>query len=245
MISLNKIKFFLKELGYSDSALKDLMEQIRFFEEEAAKRDVIIKEYFHEECLNAIINTVTEEILRHKTEVYNILDVGAGSGFFTDRIRRNLGNHGLIPKIYGLDITPSMLRELAKKDIIPIWGAADKIKESILLNNIHFGLEAPGKYDVIISTLALHHFHSPKSVLSSMKSVLNNEGLVIIVDILKHDNDGLHDKLRDIHLGFDTGDILDLASGLYHYVKVDRLDNVYCYVDGLKVGLFKAVMKHV
>ncbi|WP_371731554.1 class I SAM-dependent methyltransferase [Thermococcus sp. MV11] len=47
-------------------------------------------------------------------------------------------------------------------------------------------MNAPKEFDVVLSTLAFHHFLKPEAVLGSMKEVLANGGKVVIIDVLKH-----------------------------------------------------------
>jgi|Deesub1362B_J571_1020462.scaffolds.fasta_scaffold00023_102 SAM-dependent methyltransferase len=242
-LNIDLVEELLRRLGLDSKEIGGLMEQIDFFEEEASQRDHIVKDYFGDECVSAVIDELYREISRVGVKYPYILDVGAGSGFFTNIVKLRLRESGFKPYIYGLDISPGMLSELEKKGITPIWGVADKISESIFLNNEYFDTQIPLRYDIVISTLALHHFHSPRDVLRSMRSVLRESGEVIILDVLKHGYEDLHEKLKDVHLGFDVEEIRNLAREIFPVVDVDILDGVYCRVDDTEVGLFKALMK--
>jgi len=124
--SISEVKGFLKNLSFDESSVNELMEQIKYFETEAPKRDDIVRDYFREECIETIVNDIVEEILRLNRENIKLLDVAAGSGFFTERIKKKLKGRGVKVDVYALDITPSMLRRLNEKGITLIWGLPRK-----------------------------------------------------------------------------------------------------------------------
>lgn len=239
--SISEVKEFLKKLGFDESSVNELIEQIEYFEGEAPQRDDIVRDYLREECIETIVNDIVEEILKLNKENIKLLDVAAGSGFFTERIKKKLEERGVKADVYALDITPSMLRRLNEKGITPIWGVAEKIHESIEVANEHYGINAPKEFDVVLSTLAFHHFLKPEIVLKSMKSVLKESGKVIIVDILKHEHEEFKETLKDTHLGFTLEEIEGLASRIFPKVRAQYID-AYCEVDDVIVGLYKAVL---
>ena len=101
----------------------------------------------------------------------NILDVGAGSGFFTIKVADRL--HQYLPRasFYAMDITPAMLRILARKtiSITPFLGVAENITGSIRCARKY--LDVPEKFDAIFSTLTLHHCLNIEKVFESIKKL--------------------------------------------------------------------------
>ena len=238
--SMDEVKEFLKKLGFDKKSAKDLVDQMKYFEEEAPQRDDIVRDYLREGCIETIVNDIAKEILKLNKGSIKLLDVAADSGFFTERIKRKLEDKGVKADVYALDITPSMLKRLNEKGIAPIWGVAEKIRESIEIANKHYGINVPEEFDVVLSTLAFHHFLNPDRVLESMKSVLNESGKVIIVDVLKHAHEELKETLKDTHLGFSLEEIKEMGSKIFKEVKTSYMD-VYCEVGDIIVGLYKAV----
>ncbi len=240
------IRVFLRRIGFNEEEIGILMEQIEFFDAEAPERDNIVREYLGEACIEEVVEEIVGSIDIHmKKKRLSILDVGAGSGTFTRRIRDRLIDIGFDVDVYGLDISPKMLRKLGEKGVKPVWGSADRILESIKLNNELFKMDIPTRFDVVVSTLALHHFRDPHRVLRSIGDVLSEDGVAVIVDVLKHGHDMLIHKLRDLHPGFTVDTIKTIASDVFGYVETGVLHDVYCTVYGYKVGMFKAVMvKH-
>ena len=236
---IEEIRTFLEKLGFGEEDINELVGQIEYFEREAPERDDIVRDYLRDECIETIVNDIVEEILKLSRESIKLLDVAAGSGFFTERVKRKLEEKGIKVEVYGFDITPSMLKRLKEKGIIPIWGVAEKIRESIMIVNEHYGLNVPKEFDVVLSTLAFHHFLKPEEVLRSMKSVLKEGGKVIIVDVLKHEHEEFKETLKDTHLGFSLEEIKEMGSRVFKKVEAGYMD-VYCEVGDIIVGLYKA-----
>lgn len=237
---IEEIRLFLEKLGFDGDSINELIEQIEYFETEAPERDDIVRDYLRDECIETIVNDIITEILKLNRENIKLLDVAAGSGFFTERVKRKLEEEGIKVEVYGFDITPSMLRRLMEKGITPVWGVAERIGDSIRMANEHYGLSAPEKFDVVVSTLAFHHFLNPEEVLESMKGVLKENGRVIIVDVLKHEHEEFKETLKDTHLGFSLEEIREMGSKIFREVKAGYME-IYCEVGDIIVGLYKAV----
>jgi ubiquinone/menaquinone biosynthesis C-methylase UbiE len=112
------------------------MEQIRHFtEKEAEKRDRIVLSYFDTNGVQRIVDSVVNRLLSppRLKENAEILDVGAGTGFFTIKIAQKLGKDLSEASFYAMDITPAMLRVLARKttQVIPFLGVAENINASV------------------------------------------------------------------------------------------------------------------
>lgn len=245
MIGIDMVERLLNRLGYSDAEVSLLMKQVNHFDGEAPQRDNIVREYLGDYCIERVVREIIHSITVYIQggKCISILDVGAGSGTLTVKIRDGLRDLGMDAVIYGLDISPKMLDELSRKNIIPIWGVADRIRECIELNSELLGVEVPDVFDVVISTLALHHFNNPSTVLRSIRDVLAKDGVAIIIDILEHDLHMLRDELMDIHLGFSIDSIRSIAEEVFPIIETEIIDSVYCRISDYKVGLFKVVLR--
>ncbi len=238
--TIEEIRGFLGELGFKEKTTNEFIEQIKHFEEEAQNRDEIVKEYLKNDCIDKIVEEIVGDILTLNKKNVTMLDVAAGSGFFTSKIKERLGEEGVQAKIYGFDITPSMLERLEEKKITPIWGIAEKIKESIEIANKCSNSDFPEMFDGVISTLAFHHSLNPENVLKSMRNVVKEGGKTVIIDVLKHEHREFRETLKDTYLGFTLDEMRELASNIFEEVKVKRMD-IYCEVHGKTAGFFKAV----
>lgn len=245
MISIDDVESLLRRLGYGDREVESLLKQINYFDNEASHRDDIVREYLGDYCIERIVREIVDSIIINIRggRLISILDVGAGSGTLTTRIRDKLVGEGYDVEIYGFDASPKMLLELKGKNIIPLWGVADRILDCIKLNREVLGCDAPSLFDVVISTLAFHHFHNPSAVLRSIEEVLAEDGVVIIVDILEHDLYMLRDEMMDVHLGFSIDSIRSIAGAVFPFIDTEVIDSVYCRISDYKVGLFKAVLR--
>ena len=106
----------LSELGTLN--VEKLLSEIKHFtEKEANKRDRIVLGYFGEEGVKHIVNAIVKSLLSPPPLRKNakILDVGAGSGFFTIHVAEKIWRRLPETSFYAMDTTPAMLLALAKK----------------------------------------------------------------------------------------------------------------------------------
>ncbi len=236
------MKSFLKDLKVSNP--KTLEEATRYFaEKEALARSEILRGYFGEEGINTIIETTAKE-LRVFQEGSNILDVGAGTGFFTIAIKRRLDKQ---LNFYAMDLTPAMLlaglEDMQRDRIVPFLGAIEKIKESIKLSNSYYEkpkVRIPSIYQGIISILALHHCEDIDKVFKSLHSVMDREASCIIIDLCEHPFTEFREKMGDIHLGFNLDWVKEKAAEVFREVKIKRLPGIECKESGRVAELFLA-----
>jgi ubiquinone/menaquinone biosynthesis C-methylase UbiE len=236
----------LEELGASN--IEMLMEGIKHFtEKEAEKRDKIVLNYFGEEGVKRITEAVVNRLLsppKLKNDA-KILDVGAGSGFFTIKVADKLRQHLSKASFYAMDITPAMLKVLAIKatNIVPFLGIAENITESI--KHARKYLNIPEKFDAIFSTLTLHHCLNIEKVFESIKKALNNDGKAVVVDICEHPFEEFREELGDIHLGFNPLLIKKIAEKFFPNVHVEKMAGICCECSGRSAELFVAYMTSV
>jgi ubiquinone/menaquinone biosynthesis C-methylase UbiE len=171
-----------------------------------------------------------------------ILDVGAGSGLFTMRIARKLHKNLPETSFYAMDITPAMLKILAKKtsDIVPFLGVAENIVQSCRLASKH--LSIPAKFDAIYSTLMLHHCLNVETVLKSMKNVLKTRGKAVVIDLKEHSFTEFREEMGDVHLGFKPEQIEKSAKNFFTKISIEKLPGICCSSSGRNAELFVTYM---
>jgi len=240
-----QLEDFFKKLGTSNPEI--LAKEIEHFTiKEAEKRDSIVLNYFGKSGVNRIVNTITKLLLASPRLSANakVLDVGAGTGFFTVKIAKK--THARLPKVsfYAMDITSAMLLSLAKKNanITPFIGIAENIESSIKEAGKYFKI--PYKFDAIFSTLMLHHSFHPEKVFKSIRAVLKKKGKAIVVDLCEHGFEEFKTEMGDVYLGFKPENVCDMARKYFSEVKVEKLPGICCECSGRSAEIFVAFMKN-
>jgi ubiquinone/menaquinone biosynthesis C-methylase UbiE len=234
----------LTELGVQDPEL--LAKEIRHFtEKEAKKRDKIILGYFGEKGIKQIVDTVATKLNSSPKlkQTAKILDVGAGSGFFTAQIASKLKKQLPNASFYATDATPAMLLAIAKKKeaITPFLGIAENIAGSIRKAREYTAV--PDQFDAVFSTLMLHHCTDIDKVFKSLREVLKPTGKAVIADMYTHSFTEFKDEMGDVHLGFEPEQIEKAAKKAFSKVTVEELPGIYCSSSGRSAELFVATLR--
>lgn len=231
----------LSELGTPN--VEKLLSEIKHFtKKEADKRDRIVLGYFGEEGVKRIVNAIVKSLLSPPPLRKNakILDVGAGSGFFTIRVAEKIWKRLPETGFYAMDTTPVMLLALAEKTskIKPFLGIAENIVGSVEAARKYTSI--PSKFDAVFSTLMLHHCVDVEKVFDSLKHALKNHGKAVLIDLCKHSFTEFEHEMGDLHLGFDPEQIRRDAEKTFSEVSVDRLTGICCASSGRSAELFIA-----
>jgi ubiquinone/menaquinone biosynthesis C-methylase UbiE len=234
----------LTELGAQDPEL--LAKEIHHFtEKEAKKRDKIILGYFGEKGIKQIVDTVATKLNSQPKlkQTAKILDVGAGSGFFTARIASKLKKQLPNASFYAMDATPAMLLTTARKkeEITPFFGIAENIAGSIRKAKEY--ATVPGQFDTVFSTLMLHHCTDIDKVFKSIREALKRAGKAVIIDMCIHSFTEFKDEMGDVHLGFDPEQIRKAAEKVFSKVTVEKLPGIYCSSSSRNAELFVATLR--
>ncbi|MCZ2809491.1 MAG: methyltransferase domain-containing protein [Candidatus Bathyarchaeota archaeon] len=238
-----KLQELLEELKVP--RIETLMKEVNHFtEKEAEKRDKIVLRYFGEDGIKRIINSIVHGLLSPPRLRKNakVLDVGAGSGFFTtkvvDRVRRHLPEAAF----YAMDLTPAMLYGLARKapEITPFLGEAEDVRESVKQAKKH--LNIPEKFDAIFSTLMLHHCLDVVKIFESFRKAVEVYGKAVVVDLCKHSFEEFREEMGDIHLGFEPELLKRMAEKHFSTVQVKKIPVICCTNSDRSAELFVVVM---
>jgi SAM-dependent methyltransferase len=247
----NHIQSYLESFDLKDllielkiNGIDKYLDQAKHFSlKEAHDRDKLLLEYLGKRGIERIVNSVLESlVLVSNTELLDILDVGAGTGLLTEKIMDKIRSRVPNASFFAMDLTPDMLKILAskRKDVIPIVGIVERIRDSVLYSSRYFAL--PDKFDVIISILTLHHVKDVEKALSSLKESVKPNGCVIIIDLCKHEFEEFKEEMADIHLGFDPAEFQKLAVKYFPKILIERIQGICCESSGRSVDLFKAVL---
>ena len=106
-----------------------------------------------------------------------VADIGAGSGYFTFRLARPVGERG---RVYAVDVSPDMIvhvnrrvRDLNVKNVVAILSAPDD------------PLLADGSVDRFLIVDTWHHIGGHAKYLALLKRMLKLGGQVIMIDFKK------------------------------------------------------------
>ncbi len=154
-------------------------------------------------------NTVLNMIPHTETESFRLLDLGAGMGRFTNKIKKKFPKASIVC----LDGSANML-DVAKETL----GGNDE-KTSFVCQNFDESswIEAiSGKFDVIVSTGAIHHISDQRNqpLLKEVFGLLNDGGYFINSDLFKSKYDVLNEKYYDdvwaSHIQRKTSEVLNI-----------------------------------
>lgn len=106
-------------------------------------------------------------------------------------------------KIFGLDVSEKMIEQFNQN--AEKTGFADKMSArtgDLLADNVPAELSGPeyNGFDVVVVSMALHHFHDPAKALKTLGPRLKKVGVMIILDIIPEESSGHHH-----HHGHDHG----------------------------------------
>jgi SAM-dependent methyltransferase len=242
--SLNLEQFFEK-LGASDA--ETFAKGVEHFTaKEAEKRDRIVLGYFGEKGVNRMVEAITKRLLSSPSLRTNlkVLDVGAGSGFFTTKIAERIKSKITNAVFYAMDTTPAMLLALEKKkvDITPFIGVAENIEASVKEARAY--AEIPDKFDAVFSTLMLHHSAKPEKVFESIKKILAKTGKAIVLDLCEHEFEEFKTEMGDVHLGFKIDDVRKMAEAHFSEVEIEKMPGIGCSCSGRSAEIFVASMRN-
>ncbi|HWB18983.1 MAG TPA: metalloregulator ArsR/SmtB family transcription factor [Phycisphaerales bacterium] len=157
-----------------------------------------------------------------------VADIGAGTGNAAELIAP------FVKKVIAVDREPTML-QAARKRLAGIsniefrQGEIDKLP--IRADEV----------DAALLFLLLHHLPDPADAVRNLANVIRPHGILMIVDMLKHDREVYRRSMGHIHLGFDESQLAAWARSAkltdFHFRRL-RPD-----ISGKGPGLFVATMR--
>jgi tRNA (cmo5U34)-methyltransferase len=155
-----------------------------YFERDAAEFDGIIRKLIPNYGL--MLDLLVSVIPFPAERSFAVMDLGCGTGAVSAAVAGKYPGAALT----GVDLSDIMLRH-----------AKLKLGDRITCIQADFnGFEFPGRYDLIVSSLALHHLKTDEDKLAFYKKIfeaLNPEGQFINIDVVA----GGSDALRSVYEG--------------------------------------------
>ena len=109
----------------------------------------------------------------------NVADIGAGSGYFSLLMARQVGPTG---SVYAVDIQPEMLAIIESKSA----GAGLKNIQRILASEDNPNLN-PESIDLALFVDAYHEFKWPREVMSAIHTALVPDGKIVLIEYREED----------------------------------------------------------
>jgi len=124
-----------------------------------------------------------------------VADIGSGEGGLTLSLAR------YCRQVVAVDVSPKMLMTLESK--AEEAGLTDRIllREGELEE---LPLEA-GEMDAVFISQALHHAAQPDQAIREAARVLRPGGVLIVLDLVAHEQEWVREQYADLWLGFDPG----------------------------------------
>lgn len=161
-----------------------------FFNEVARDWEELRKSHYDESIKNKLMD------LNLLKKGMTVLDLGSGDGY----IARSVAKH--VRKVYAVDISNEMLKELNKKaadsGIKNIETIESEAQEVPLRN---------ASVDIAFANMVLHHMEDPEAAIKEMGRVLKNGGIAVVSDFYTHNDLEMKKKMHDVWMGFDSGEI--------------------------------------
>ncbi len=117
-----------------------------------------------------------------------ILEVGCGPGRLSIRLARD---HGL--DVVGLDLDPAMIE---RADANAARSDGHQRQPSFVVGDVASLAFPDGSFDLVVSTLSMHHWADPAAGLNEIARVLRPDGRALVWD-LRRGHVPLHGKLPD------------------------------------------------
>jgi ArsR family transcriptional regulator len=162
---------------------------VQFFDHIASRWDLLKREILGDFDLNeAIIQAIPQSNVA--------VDLGCGTGELVERLQ-SIAEH-----VIGVDSSSKMI-ELARNRVYP-----DKEKVDLRLGELeHLPLKNE-EADCAVVSMVLHHLSTPNRFVSEVSRVINKNGILVIVDFDKHNDESLRQTYGDRWLGFSKDEIL-------------------------------------
>ncbi len=151
-----------------------------------------------------LANDVADAIIREAglTTRMDVLDYGCGTGLVTLRLLP------FVRTITGADSSQGMLAVLEKK-------VRDQGLLTVRTRLVDFeqGGRVEGTYDLIVSSMTLHHVPDPAALFREWRRVLKQNGWICFADLDSEDGSFHSDNTGVFHFGFDRIKLKRLVEG--------------------------------
>jgi SAM-dependent methyltransferase len=125
--------------------------------------------------LGPFLGRIAADVAAVAPDGARVLEVGCGPGHLSIRLARQ---HGL--EVTAVDLDPAMIaRARANADRL---GDSDQRRSSFLVGDVASLAFADGSFDLVVSTLSMHHWADPTAGLAEIGRVLHPSGRALVWD---------------------------------------------------------------
>jgi SAM-dependent methyltransferase len=137
--------------------------------------DAVVYDALSRLLLGSLVEGIAADVAAGAPDGARVLEVGCGPGHLSVRLARG---HGL--EVTGLDLDPAMIaRARANSDRL---GSGDRGRPSLLVGDVAALGFSDGSFDLVVSTLSMHHWTDPAAGLTEIGRVLRPGGRALIWD---------------------------------------------------------------
>jgi ubiquinone/menaquinone biosynthesis C-methylase UbiE len=130
----------------------------------------------HRILLGSFFGGIAEDIAANAAKSDLVLEVGSGPGHLSIRMARQLDLD-----VTGLDLDPAMI-EVARANAEHPPGDDDR-RPSFVLGDVASLPFPDASFDLVVSTLSMHHWSDPQAGLAEIGRVLRPGGRVLVWDL--------------------------------------------------------------
>jgi ubiquinone/menaquinone biosynthesis C-methylase UbiE len=130
----------------------------------------------HRLLLGSLFDGIAADVAAVVPAGGRVLEVGCGPGRLSIRLARR---HGL--DVTGLDLDPAMIERARANAVRPEVG--DERRPSFVVADVASLAFPDGTFDLVISTLSMHHWADPAGGLAEISRVLRPGGRALIWDL--------------------------------------------------------------
>ena len=129
------------------------------------------------------------------TETDTLLDMGTGAGLLLPSLLAKAQN------VIAVDSSSTML-EMAKQ---AINGRHDRC--DFRLGDLEHLPVADGEVGAVMACMVLHHLSAPDRAIAEARRALRAGGRLVVVDLHRHTDESLREKMADLWLGFEPDEV--------------------------------------
>jgi ubiquinone/menaquinone biosynthesis C-methylase UbiE/DNA-binding transcriptional ArsR family regulator len=162
-----------------------------FFLKHGRNWDVLRAQFLSNNMLKSIFR-------KHLDPSHTIADLGCGSGESIIVLRKS----GFDGRIIGVDNSPIMLKNAQEK-----VATARLASVEFRLGDLEHLPMKDNESDALLAVMVLHHMAQPEFVFREFFRALAPGGKLLVIDLLKHENEKFRLEMGDLWLGFSPEDL--------------------------------------